>query len=266
MNNSLDWSTISTGTRIIEGDIKEQCNSFLHLVEHHTTSSGLFPTQLIRTWFYIGGICSNNGETYQAVNKSRKDFFDRYLTGPTDIFPASTGIGQVGKLLSASALFLKASDNYSTIQIENNNQTSAYNYNSTYSLYPPLFSRAMAITDDKDFIFFISGTASIVSSDSVHLGCASKQTYQTLENINNLLQEHLISKDTHNKEPLLHSLVSCTVYIKNTEDFQVIKDICVSQLSKHTIINYKLADVCRDELLVEIEAIAFKRRDGYDHL
>ena len=48
------------------------------------------------------------------------------------------------------------------------------------------------------------------------------------------------------------------VYIKNQEDYQKTRAVCEDRFGEVPTI-YAVADVCRPELLVEIEGIAFSR-------
>ena len=51
------------------------------------------------------------------------------------------------------------------------------------------------------------------------------------------------------------------VYIKRGEDFSRCKAVCEGRFGQTPTV-YAIADVCREELLVEIEALAFSRRVG----
>ena len=146
-------------------------------------------------------------------------------------------------------------------RIENPRQTSAYDYAKSYSLQSPKFSRAMALSYGPDMTIFISGTASIINSESRHLGDAVAQTHEALNNI-----EALISEDNLGRHGLpgfgssLEGLGQVRVYIKRTEDYPKILAVCAQRLGEVPAI-YTTADVCRPELLVEIEGIAFSRRE-----
>jgi hypothetical protein len=51
------------------------------------------------------------------------------------------------------------------------------------------------------------------------------------------------------------------VYLKRHEDYAQARAICESRLGELPTI-YAVGDICRSELLVEIEGIAFSRRQG----
>jgi enamine deaminase RidA (YjgF/YER057c/UK114 family) len=104
---------------------------------------------------------------------------------------------------------------------------------------------------------WISGTASILDSESVHLGDIEKQTEQTIDNI-----ERLISPENFARHGLsgcgaqLADLAKVRVYVKRPEDYEKCRAVCERRFGAVPTI-YAQADICRGELLVEIEAVAF---------
>ena len=227
--------------------------------------------QVIRTWFYLGGIVENDGpvQRYKELNRARTDFFrnihflnGRAPAGQQDgrVYPASTGIGTAGRgiVLSAIALVSDRSD-IRAVPLENPRQTAAYDYAASYSPQSPKFSRAMVLSCGTYTTIFISGTASITHSQTRHPGDAVKQTEETLDNIAALIAEENLAR--HGLPGLGTSLASlgfARVYIKRPEDYTAVRAICEQRLGMLPTI-YAIADVCRPELLVEIEGVAFSR-------
>ena len=117
----------------------------------------------------------------------------------------------------------------------------------------------MAVTADQSATIFVSGTASITSSETRYIEDIEGQTNLTLDNI-----EALISADNfknHNAPgygATLQDLALVRVYIKRQEEYAKCRAVCEARLGKRPII-YAIADVCRPELLVEIEGVAFAR-------
>ena len=105
----------------------------------------------------------------------------------------------------------------------------------------------------------ISGTASIVNSESCHVGDLEKQTSQTIDNI-----ERLIAADNFAAHGMagagagLHDLAKIRVYLKRSEDLTRCQAVCRRRFGDVPAI-YAVADICRPELLVEIEGVAFSR-------
>jgi enamine deaminase RidA (YjgF/YER057c/UK114 family) len=177
------------------------------------------------------------------------------------VYPASTGIGADGRdvLMSCIALCTKR-DDIVAAPLENPLQTSAFQYSTKYGPESPKFARAMALSCGPFATIFVSGTASITESETRHVGDVEGQTRQTLENI-----EALISEDNLRRHGMaglgaaMHGLALVRVYIKRREDYAKTRAVCEARLGEVPTV-YAVADVCRPELLVEIEGIAFSRR------
>jgi len=237
------------------------------------TGSGF--EQVVRTWFYLGGIndLEADRQRYEGLNRARTDFYSdinfhnslsRSNCWPK-AYPSSTGIGMAGKGFVASCLtFDTRRKDVFLMPLESPVQTPAYAYEPLFLIEGPKFSRAMAWVFGNDIVTWISGTASIVDSESCHLGDVEKQTGQTLDNIAKLISRENFTvhgvKDAGNS---LQDLAAVRVYIKRPEDFQKCKTICERRLAGIPSI-YVIADVCRSELLVEVEGVAFSRCSTVD--
>ncbi|MHB1035407.1 MAG: dioxygenase [Pirellulales bacterium] len=229
--------------------------------------------QVIRTWLYLGDIVGPEGATqrYKEVNRARTDFFegmsfvpDRRAAGHNGpAYPASTGIGTDGRdvILSCIALATDRKD-IIAVPLENPRQTPAFDYASAYSPKSPKFSRAMALSCGNYATIFISGTASITQSETRHVGDAARQTLETLDNIEALISPaNLAAHGLPGLGTTLENLAFVRVYIKRQEDYPAVRAACRQRLGELPAV-YALADVCRPELLVEIEGIAFSRLGG----
>jgi enamine deaminase RidA (YjgF/YER057c/UK114 family) len=225
--------------------------------------------QVLRTWLYLGDIVGREGEVvrYTELNRARADFFkgmvflaDRLPPGRRGrlVYPASTGIGTRGRdvLMGCVALATPRRD-VRAVPLENPRQTSAYDYAARYSPKSPKFSRGMALAHDGHATLFISGTASITRSETRHLGDPEAQTHEILDNI-----EALVGADNLERHGLaglgatLDNLARAHVYVKRAEDYPLVRAVCEARLGEVPAL-YTVADVCRPDLLVEIEGIAF---------
>ena len=106
---------------------------------------------------------------------------------------------------------------------------------------------------------FISGTASITGSATQHASDAVRQTEETLDNIAALIAEENLAR--HGLPGLGTSLASlglARVYVKRPEDYAAVRAVCERRLGALPL-TYAIADVCRKDLLVEIEGVAFSR-------
>jgi enamine deaminase RidA (YjgF/YER057c/UK114 family) len=242
----------------------KQIRSLLESVDVHMD-------QVIRTWLYLGGIVDEEGPTqrYKELNRARSDFYQEIpfltkLLPPTHrglVYPASTGIGTEGRGIMMSAIGLATSrTDIVAVPLENPRQVPAFDYADCYSPQSPKFSRAMALSCGNYATIFISGTASITDSETQHVGNIEGQTHETLTNIAALISEENLSR--HGLPGLgtsLDGLALVRVYIKRPADYPQTRAVCEQRLGEVPTI-YAIGDVCRPDLLVEIEGIAFSRK------
>ena len=154
----------------------------------------------------------------------------------------------------------------------NPQQTPAYAYHPRHSPLSPKFSRGVALVVGNYMTTWISGTASIVGSESKHQGDIEKQTEQTIDNIERLISpENFTFHGVPGAGATLHDLAKIRIYLKRREDFNIARSICERRFG-HVPAIYAVADICRPELLIEIEGVAFSRhfppaapaRNGHD--
>jgi enamine deaminase RidA (YjgF/YER057c/UK114 family) len=139
--------------------------------------------------------------------------------------------------------------------IENPRQTSAYHYPPQFGRHSPIFSRACIFGGTPHANLFISGTASIVGYETLHPGDAEAQTRETLANIDALLDEanRLCGSRRYSMD-----LLKLKVYVRHAEDLRRIKAVLSKEVRGSTPL-YLQADICRKDLLVEIEATGQSR-------
>ena len=233
----------------------------------------LFP-QVFRTWLYQGHIVLEEGDTqrYKELNRARSDFFygtrfleDRLPKGVEfgSVYPASTGIGADDVDVAMACVALKTERNDVVFApLENPNQTPAFDYSDFYSPKSPKFSRAMVLSFNDRASVFVSGTASIVDQKTVYVGDVVGQTNQTLANIEALIAGTNLSRyGVQGFDATLSDMTVARVYIKNREDYATVRSICEKRLENVPVV-YAYADVCRDDLLVEIEGVVSCRPVG----
>lgn len=224
---------------------------------------------VVRTWLYLGGITEPDGATqrYMELNRARADYYAPIKFGgswakalSSSPYPASTGIGMSGRAVILTCLALQSDRNDIPIRpLENPQQTPAYDYSQGYSPKSPKFSRAMALQVGKCLTTWVSGTASIVKSESCHSGDIGKQTNQTIDNIEHLIStRNLVAHGFEKAKSGIESMAKLRVYIKRPQDYKACRAICEERLPDVPIL-YSIADVCRPELLVEIEGVAFSK-------
>ena len=226
--------------------------------------SNLSLAQMVRTWYYIGNILGTEGGSvpYDRFNAARNAF---YKSSWPDLSksPASTGIGMRNDRTVFEGIVLDRNTCGSRVSwIDNPLQTPPYFYDVRVNPeHNPSFSRAAAVELADSVLIFISGTAGIRKSKVLHPEDADAQTRITIENIETLIgTENLVSNHAFKKGATPADLQGFRVYVKRERDFDVIRECCRRRLPSVPQ-TFVVADVCRPELLVEIEGlVAFKNR------
>ncbi|MCX6901558.1 MAG: dioxygenase [Verrucomicrobia bacterium] len=254
------------------GSVYEQSLDAFSQMKEKLKKSGVEMDHLIRTWLYLGNITGPEGdlERYMELNRARTDFYEGVQFGRGHVmagvrqavYPASTGIGMCGAVItmSATAIDTDRKDVF-ILPLENPQQTPVYEYEAVYSPKSPKFVRAMAEAIGDYVVIWISGTASIVNSKTLHTGNPGKQADQTLTNIELLLsQKNLARHGAPGAGATLRDLAKLRVYVKRPQDYPVIRKVCEKRCGINIPIIYVVADVCRSDLLVEMEGLAFAKR------
>jgi chorismate lyase/3-hydroxybenzoate synthase len=137
--------------------------------------------------------------------------------------------------------------------VENPRQVSAYDYPRVYGPRSPSFARATLRPSISGSHLLIAGTASVVGHVSEHIGEPYKQTLEIVHNLNALIthteQLHGITRGQWYGQALFK------IYLRHPEHFTTINDLLKKQLPSHTQILYLQGEMCRSELLLEIEGI-----------
>ena len=238
-------------------------NAFMQLREMIETAGFSFEN-VIRTWLYQGEIlgAEGSGFRYDGLNQARTDFFEGISFGkglplPTQsgpAYPSSTGIGTDERNLVMSCIaFQTTREDDFIVPLENSLQTSAFHYDEAYSPSSPKFCRGIAYGTPETTLVFVSGTASIVQSKTVHAGDVKAQTEQTIDNIECLIsRENLAAHGLSGAGAVLSDIAHFRVYVKNPEHYDHVRAVCERRLGGRPAV-YAVADICRSDLLVEIE-------------
>lgn len=205
---------------------------------------------LLRVWNYLPDINrdSQGTERYRLFNRARHEALracGRALNGNV---PAASALGAPSG--SPLVVYFLAS-RVAPMFIENPRQISAYRYPRQYGSHAPVFSRATLLRQRDNLLLFISGTASIVGHRSLHAGDTAAQTRETLANIAALVEE--ANRVERAARFSLRSL-ACKAYVRRPEDLPAIRAQLETALEDSSRVIYLQADICRQDLLVEVEA------------
>ena len=205
---------------------------------------------LVRIWNYLPDINrdSHGLERYRQFNRARREALRECGRAIHGSVPAASALGAASG--SPLVVYFLAARTAPTF-IENPRQVSAYHYPRQYGSHAPVFSRATLLRQRDSLMLFISGTASIVGHRSIHVGDTAAQTRETLANIGALLQE------ANRVEPAARfsfATLAAKVYVRRPDDLPAIHAELQTVLEPSTRVIYLQADICRQDLLVEIEA------------
>lgn len=199
---------------------------------------------VLRLWNYLGAINQGEGdrERYKQFCAGRLRGMGSYFA---DGFPAATAIGhrQSTRRLQLYCL----AGNAPGTRIENPRQLSAWRYPRQYGPTPPSFARAMRLPFDASLA--ISGTASITGHHSRHAGDLDAQLHETLSNLKALLRSTGLPEEFGPDDPL-------KVYVRHAGHAARVEAFLAEHAPEAPRI-LLLGDICRSELLVEIDGWRF---------
>ncbi|MFE3784779.1 FkbO/Hyg5 family chorismatase [Amycolatopsis sp. NPDC059090] len=212
-------------------------------------------TDLVRMWNLIGDITGPNAEgveIYRDFCVGRAEAFAAWGAQFPQL-PAATGIGTLSPGIDLCFLATKPGR---TVHLENPRQTPAYQYPSRYGPKSPSFARATLLQGEQTASLFVSGTASILGEDTVHVGDTARQTLEILRNIDVLVgSDNLGRHGVNGYGYTLQDLDQIKVYVRDPEDLAAVRYICAQVFRADSEIAYFNVDVCRPDLLVEIEGV-----------
>ena len=244
---------------IIPGDISlstfEQAKDIFAAIENILATEGFSPSDIYRQWNYIENITVKNdgSQNYQEFNDARSIFYGKckWKNG----YPAATGIGTArgGVMIELYAIKGETAINK---PIDNPMQVSAHSYSQKvldgtvvkelHERTTPKFERARLLGDT----IYISGTAAIKGECSNRTENTVEQAAETMEIMNRLIAtDNIPAKNNGAQYDLLR------VYVKRECDIPATSEYMQQHyptVPKH----YSVADICRPELLIEIEGIA----------
>jgi chorismate lyase/3-hydroxybenzoate synthase len=206
---------------------------------------------LLRVWNYFPHINleSDGLERYQRFCVGRHQALAEGLSDFPRTLPAGTAVGTMSGPLKIHFLAARQPGTH----VENPRQVSAYEYPRVYGPRSPAFARATLGPSISGSHLFIAGTASVVGHASQHVGKPYQQTLETLHNLNVMIthaeQLHEVTRGQ------LHRQAIFKVYIRHPEHVSTVSKILKQQLPAHTQILYLQGEMCRSELLLEIEGI-----------
>ncbi len=206
---------------------------------------------LARMWNYFPSINGeeNERERYQRFCMGRHEAFADQQEEFESMLPAASAIGTNKGSLHIDFI----AGRNKAIHVENPRQISAYHYPNRYGPRSPSFARGTICQMYERTYFFVAGTASIVGHATQHSDDPQAQTKEAILNI-----EALVDHVRKEHEPLVGhdlQLLGLKVYVRNPKDEEGVQASINAHFGEDVSTIYLRGEMCRMDLLVEIEAI-----------
>ena len=262
---TIDWRGVPCGRRVVGDDASylalsdvarlvpatmrsrpaDEAREALLLAEEMLRAQDWSFADVRRTWFYLDDILS----WYDDFNQARNHVFETFglFNGsPKTMIPASTGIrgrNARGHHCTFDLLATRPATGgeLSVERLRNPLQNEAPEYGSS-------FSRGLSVATDRCRYFLVSGTASIdEQGNTVHAGDFDRQAKRTIENIESLLASG---------GAVFNDICQASAFIKYPEDVERLRRIFKLHGLEDLPLVCTIEDICREDLLVELDATA----------
>lgn len=215
----------------------------LHAYRALTAFAEASPTpHLLRLWNYLDAINEGDGDTERY-----RLFCDGRAIGMRTQqvrYPAATAIGRQDGVRVLQVYGLARS--VAGTPVENPRQMNAWRYPRQYGPTAPTFARGMR-TDAAQLL--ISGTAAVVGHASVHHDDLGAQTGETLANLDSLLAQASMRPPHLGRGSLLKA------YLRDPAGAPAVEATLRARFPALDGLLLLGGDICRSELLVEIDGV-----------
>lgn len=220
---------------------------------------------IIRFWNYVPAILTKlqDGSTvYHHFNAGRYAAFSSFYGESVKemAIPAASAVGT--QEMSLTIEFLAVASPIA--MIENKHQFPSHTYSKVYGNVPPFFSRGAIYSNQGQRLLLSSGTASVLGERSMYANDLYEQLAQSFQNLRILGSQPNLKRYGIHYGFTLEDIVSLRVYYKENQDREYLERRVPKFLSKHCAVSFKQADICRDDLLVELEGTFVKKGESED--
>jgi chorismate lyase/3-hydroxybenzoate synthase len=225
----------------------------------------------VRFWNFVPGIHADMGggrDRYMVFNAGRYAAFEEWF-GQAALFtrtvPTASAVG-----IGSGSLAIHALGGRDPGQpVENPRQVPAYRYSARYGPLPPCFARGTIVrglpvrrSGAAPAALLVGGTASIVGEESLHDRDARQQALETFENLAELVaaarRQIALPAAAAGEAPraAFDAFTELRVYVVRDADAPLLREMVSERFGRTARIEFAQADLCRRELLVEIEGVA----------
>src|SRR5665213_4336679 len=220
----------------------------------------------VRVWNHLPDIHAPSGDgadRYMAFNAGRYQAYSEWLGGAGAFdrtVPTASAVGHDGADLVIHALGSRTPG----IAVANPRQIAPHRYSKRFGPKPPCFARATVLpaSPQTPRRIFVGGTASIRGEESIYVGDLARQTQETFDNLAHLIRAAATgSKACNGLAPAdaiqwLGKFRNLRIYYVREADRARIEPMASRTFAPGCAIEYVRANLCRAELLVEIEGLA----------
>lgn len=261
------WSLrVSGALALDEAGFELACAEAYRLLGSQVAASG--HPYAVRWWNFVPGILEPLGaleHRYMVFNAGRfqalaaAGLAEAGAGGPKDWgrLATASGVGHAGGDFVLHCLSARSPGR----QIENPRQIPAWRYSLRYGPKPPCFARATRITrGGRGAWLLVGGTASVRGEDSFHQDDLRGQLEETLRNLAALVAAaeggEPARENAEEQSALLGRYRELRIYHPRREHGERLEQELRRRLGPGVRLEMVEADLCRPELLVEIEGLA----------
>ena len=238
------------------GDTGTQAKAVFERIGDILSSEGFLIDEIVRQWNFIEDITGiyDGIQNYQLFNDARSEFYSKAKW--TGGYPAATGIGCSAGGVTVSVFAVKNPAKHSH-PIDNPIQVPAHKYSGKVLVAgkeavktTPKFERARLLRDT----VLISGTAAIKGENSSISQDPRTQSEAAMEVVESLVNPSNIHPGCKH-----FRFEALRIYIKREEDAPEVIS-AIRERWKGVPVHFLKADICRPELLLEVEGTGTVRR------
>jgi hypothetical protein len=259
-------SVTAANVRHLSADQFEECSAQAYGIIARELQSGPAPHP-VRIWNHLPQIhapSQDGTDRYMAFNAGRFRAYTQWLGSAGEFdrtVPSASAVGHGGSDMVIHALGHRVAGR----AIANPRQIAPYRYSRRFGPVPPCFARAtvLAANPGERARVLIGGTASIRGEVSVYLNDIRQQTAETFDNLAYLIRTAGDSGAQHTNGISSGELVrhlaqirNLRVYYLRDDDRRFIESRIAETFAPDCQVEFIQADLCRAELLVEIEGLA----------
>jgi chorismate lyase/3-hydroxybenzoate synthase len=216
----------------------------------------------VRLWNLIPGILDPLDEyahRYLPFNAGRYAAYKAWFQTSESFacgIPTASGVGHPGQDLVVHCLATEVPG----APVENPRQISSYRYSDRYGTVPPCFARATRLAETYPPWLLVGGTASVRGEDTVFADDLQAQSDETFSNLAALITADRPESAGELSEQEQRSNLECyrylRIYFVRQEDLALISEMVESHFTGVKSPEYQQAELCRPQLLIEIEGVA----------